>query len=189
MFEKCLEEHILVMKDLISLKDRIDNAISMMSDSLKNRKKLIIMGNGGSASDSLHFAGEIVGRYKKDRRGYPAISLLEPAVVTAIANDYSYDQVFSRQIEALANDGDIVIGLSTSGNSANVINGIKKAKELGLKTIGLLGKDGGKLSTLVDIPIIVPSLNTPRIQEAHIFIIHYICERLEDFFDVRLFKG
>ncbi|HOJ49757.1 MAG TPA: D-sedoheptulose 7-phosphate isomerase [Spirochaetota bacterium] len=182
MFETFLEEHISVIKDLLSLEDKIAIAINTIIESLKNGNKIIIMGNGGSASDSLHFAGEIVGRYKRERKGYPAISLLEPSIITAIANDYSYEEVFSRQVEALAEPGDIVFGISTSGNSKNVINGIKKAKEIGATTIGLLGKDGGQLSNIVDIPIIVPSDNTPRIQEAHIFIIHYICEKIEESF-------
>jgi D-sedoheptulose 7-phosphate isomerase len=182
MFEKFIEEHTNVMKNLLTVKDKILNAIEVMKNAFNNKNKIIIMGNGGSASDSLHFAGEIVGRYKRERKGYPAISLLETSVLTAIANDYSYEDVFSRQIEALCVKGDVVFGISTSGNSKNVINGIKKAKEIGAVTIGLLGKNGGEASRLVDIPIIVPSNNTPRIQEAHIFIIHYICEIIEESF-------
>jgi len=158
----------------------IEKAINLISDSLKNQGKIMVFGNGGSAADSQHFAGEIVGRYKKERKGYPVIALMtNTSIITSVANDYSFDTVFSRQIEALGRKGDVVFAISTSGNSKNIIEGVKMAKELGIKTICLLGKDGGEVKALADVSIIVPSRSTPRIQEAHILIIHIICEEIE----------
>ncbi|KKQ01743.1 MAG: putative phosphoheptose isomerase [Candidatus Roizmanbacteria bacterium GW2011_GWA2_36_23] len=158
----------------------ITNAISETILCLKNNRKLLIAGNGGSASQAQHFSGEIVGRYKKERKGYAAIALTaDSSILTAWSNDYSFDTVFSRQIEALGKKGDIFFGLSTSGNSKNIIEAVKQAKDQTIKTICLLGNDGGKLKNLCDIPIVIPSNNTPRIQEIHLFLIHCLCEELE----------
>ena len=138
------------------------------------------MGNGGSAADAQHIAGELVGRFKKERKAIPAISLsTDTSILTAIGNDYGFEKVFERQIEALGNKGDVVIGISTSGNSENVYRAMKLAKKMGLTTIGLLGNDGGKIKNLSDIALVVPSKNTPRIQETHITIGHIICEGVE----------
>ena len=147
---------------------------------LKVGNKLLIMGNGGSAADAQHFAAEIVGRFKLERKAWPAIALTtDTSILTAIGNDYGYDAVFSRQVEALAEEGDVVIGLSTSGNSPNVAGAVKLAKELGCITVGLLGKDGGSIASLADHSLVVPSHDTPRIQEGHILIIHIVCDLVE----------
>jgi len=178
-----IEESIKTKQSLIGdekILTGIEKAINLISDSLKNQGKVMVFGNGGSAADAQHFAGEIVGRYKKERKGYPAIALTtDTSIITSVANDYSFDAIFSRQIEALGKKGDIAFGISTSGNSKNVIEGIKKAKELGISTICLLGKDGGKLKDLAELSIVIPSDNIPRIQETHILIIHIICEEVE----------
>jgi phosphoheptose isomerase (EC 5.3.1.-) len=147
---------------------------------LKFGNKLLICGNGGSAADSQHFAAEVVGRFEKERKGFSAIALTtDTSALTAIGNDYGFDKVFSRQVEALGQKGDILIGISTSGNSKNVIEAVKVAKGLGIFTVGLLGKDGGQLKDLVDKAFIVRSNNTARIQEVHITFIHAICRVLD----------
>lgn len=158
----------------------IEKAANFVINAYHGGNKVIAFGNGGSASDAQHLVGELVGRFKIERRALPAIALTtDSSVVTAIANDYGYDRIFERQIEANALTGDVVVGISTSGNSPNVLNAIQKAKDLGCRTIGLSGKEGGKLGNLCDVSIVVPSDNTPRIQEAHIAIIHIICELLD----------
>lgn len=142
--------------------------------------KLLIMGNGGSAADAQHFAGEIVSRFRMERPGLPAIALsTDTSIITAIGNDYGFERIFSRQIEALATPGDAVIGISTSGNSPNVRKALEAAQQAGCTTIGLLGKDGGSIKALCDIPLIIPSNDTPRVQEAHIAIIHILCDLIE----------
>ncbi len=158
----------------------IAQAAEAITNAYKSGHKTLWAGNGGSASDALHITAEFVGRFVKERRALPAIALCEnPSSVTAIGNDYGYDQVFSRQVEAFGQPGDIFIGLSTSGNSPNVINAITRAKELGLTTIAFTGKDGGKLGKLADIHIHVPAEHTARIQEAHILVGHIICELVD----------
>lgn len=147
---------------------------------LKNGNKILIAGNGGSASDAQHFAGEIVGRFLLERKGLACVCLnTDTSVMTCIANDYSYDDVFARQIEGIGRPGDIFIGISTSGNSKNVVKAVEKAKEIGVKTIGFLGKDGGKLKDLTDMNLIIPYKSTARVQEHHILSIHLICEIVE----------
>ncbi len=158
----------------------IQRAIDLISDAIKSGKKVLLMGNGGSAADAQHIAGELVGRFKKERKAIPAISLsTDTSILTAIGNDYGFEKVFERQIEALGEKGDVVVGISTSGNSENIYRAMKLSKEMGLKTIALLGNDGGKIKGLSDIPLIVPSKNTPRVQESHITIGHIICEGVE----------
>ena len=143
--------------------------------------KVLFFGNGGSACDASHLAAELVNRYKKDRDGLPALALAtDMAVVTSIGNDYDYSELFSRQIKAVGNKGDIAIAISTSGNSPNVLKGVEMAKQKGLVTVGFTGKDGGKLAGLVDYALIIPSNNTARIQEAHITLGHLLCELIED---------
>ena len=143
-------------------------------------KKVILFGNGGSAADAEHIAAELAGRYYMDRKPLPAEALtVNTSILTAIANDYGFEQIFARQVEALGNPGDIAIGISTSGNSPNVIEGIRVAKRKGMITIGLTGADGGQLKNEVDYCICVPSKDTPRIQEAHILIGHIWCELIE----------
>jgi D-sedoheptulose 7-phosphate isomerase len=153
---------------------------NLLIDALANGKKLLVMGNGGSAADAQHLAAEIVGRFKQDRRALPAIALTtDTSILTSIANDYGFEMVFRRQIEALATEGDVVIGISTSGSSANVRTALLLAGEKGCRTIGLLGGDGGTIKDCVEIALIVPGVDTPRIQEGHITIIHIICDLIE----------
>lgn len=153
---------------------------NLIIDSLKKGGKVIIFGNGGSASDSQHIAAELVGRFKKDRAALPAISLTtNTSIITALANDYGYEIVFAKQIEALGNKNDVAIGISTSGKAKNVASGLKQAKKIGLKTIALTGGDGGELAKIADLTLIVPSAVTARIQEAHITIGHIVCEMVE----------
>ena len=142
--------------------------------------KVILMGNGGSAGDAQHIAAEFVGRYKKERKSYPALALnTNTSSLTAIGNDYGYDVSFSRQVEGFAKPGDIVIGISTSGNSKNVYKALELAKQKGCYTAAFLGKDGGTIKDIADLPLIVRSNNTPRIQECHIFIGHTLCELVD----------
>jgi len=172
-----IKEHLEVVKTLENLGKEINLFAKKSIEALKKGNKIFLMGNGGSAADSQHIAAELVGRFKKERKGLPAIALTtDTSILTAVGNDYSFNEIFARQIEALAREGDLVVGISTSGNSENVIKGILKAKEIGCYTVGLLGKDGGNLKELVDLAIIVSSNNTPRIQECHILIGHIVCE-------------
>jgi len=151
-----------------------------ISLALKRGNKVLIMGNGGSAADSQHFAAELVGRFLMERKGLPAIALTtDSSILTAVGNDYGFDEVFSRQVEALALPGDVVIGLSTSGNSKNVLQAIVKAKEMECVTVGLLGRDGGAIGKRVDLPLTVAVQDTPHIQEAHVTIIHLLCDMIE----------
>lgn len=162
------------------LKEQISE-IKLFSDiinqALLNDKKLLTCGNGGSAADSIHLSSEMVGRYEKERKGFPAISLAsESSALTAIGNDYGFEKIFSRQVEALGNPGDVLIVISTSGNSTNLINACITAKENNIKIIGLLGRNGGDLKKLVDHDITINSKRTCRIQEAHSLIIHIFCQ-------------
>jgi len=146
----------------------------------KAGKKVLLFGNGGSAADAQHIAAELVGKYYVDRKPLPAEALtVNTSSLTAIGNDYGFDQVFARQVEALGNTGDLAIGMSTSGNSPNVIEGLRVARRRGMVTIGLTGEDGGRLKSQVDYCICVPSKDTPRIQETHILIGHIVCELVE----------
>lgn len=153
---------------------------TLMVETFKSGGKLLVMGNGGSAADAQHFVAEIVGRFKMERRGLPAIALsTDTSILTAIGNDYGFDRIFHRQVEALALAGDLVVGISTSGNSPNVLQALKLAREKGCRTVGLLGKDGGSIKGLCDLALIVPTDDTPRVQEGHITIIHIVCDLLE----------
>jgi D-sedoheptulose 7-phosphate isomerase len=152
----------------------------LMIDCLKKDGKVIVFGNGGSASDSQHIAAELVGRFKKDRSALAGIALTtNTSILTSLANDYGYDVVFSRQVEALGKKNDVVLGISTSGKAKNVALGIKQAKKMGIKTVALTGGDGGEIVKLADVSLLVPSKITARIQEAHITIAHIICEMIE----------
>ena len=154
----------------------------LIAKKLKDGNKVLICGNGGSAADSQHFAAEIVGRFEKERKGYAAIALTtDTSALTAIGNDYGFEKVFSRQVEALGEKGDILIGISTSGNSPNVIEAVKVAKKMGLFTVGFLGRDGGKLKDLVDYPFIVKHTNTARIQEVHLTLEHVLCKIIDEY--------
>ncbi|HLC49988.1 MAG TPA: D-sedoheptulose 7-phosphate isomerase [Candidatus Nanoarchaeia archaeon] len=172
-----IEESIETKKKSMKLTPQIEEAANLVINALKNKRKILLAGNGGSASQASHIAAEFTGRYKIERKGMPAISLSsDMSAITAIGNDYGFDAIFERQLEALGNEGDVLILLSTSGNSSNIIKAAEKAKKMGIKTIALLGKDGGKMKNKSDVEIIIPSDNIPRIQEAHIMIMHIICE-------------
>lgn len=179
--EDIIDSSINTIKNSKNIINEIMDASDKIIESIKNNKKLIIFGNGGSAADAQHIAGELVGRFQKNRKSYPAIALTtDTSIITSISNDFSYETIFSRQCEALVSTGDTVLGISTSGNSKNVINGLKIAKEKGASTIALLGNDGGKIKDIVDTPIIVNSSSTPRIQEVHRIIYHIICQMVEE---------
>jgi len=185
-----IEKTILKSSDLIrksiSLQNEIGRSIDVISKCLIKGNKVIIFGNGGSAADSQHIAAELIGRFKIDRKSFPAIALTtDSSIITAISNDYSYDVIFSRQCESLVSRGDVVIGISTSGNSKNVKKGLLTSNKKGALTIGLLGNKGGSIKNIVKIPIIVDSSSTPRIQEVHRTIYHIICELVE----INLTKG
>lgn len=175
------EEHIKVTQGTLkSINKKIEIAAKICVKSLRNKGKILIMGNGGSAADAQHIAAELVGRYKTERKGLAAIALTtDTSAITAIANDYGYLNVFNRQVEALAFKGDVVIGISTGGTSANVVKAFQTAKKMGCKTIGLSGKDGGEFNKLCDLNLLVTSNDTPRIQEMHILIGHTICQLIE----------
>ena len=158
----------------------IESIVLKIISAIKNGKKIILFGNGGSAADAQHIAAELIGRFKLERKSFPALALTtDSSILTSLSNDYSFDSVFSRQCEGLVNQGDVIVGISTSGNSLNVKNGLQTAKKLGGYTIGLLGNKGGEISKITDISIIVDSQSTPRIQEAHRTIYHIICELVE----------
>ncbi len=161
--------------------ERIVEAAALIAAAFQDGHKVLLFGNGGSATDAAHLAAEFVGRYKRERTPLPAIALAtDIAAITCIANDYGYDELFARQIRAHGRKGDIAIAISTSGNSPNVLKGAAAAKECGLRTIGWTGGTGGKLATLVEIPFVVPSTVTARIQECHITMGHVLCELIED---------
>ena len=177
-------EHLKTSKaTLESISESLEVAANLCISSLKDGKKILIFGNGGSAADSQHIAAELVGRYKSERAGLSAIALTtDTSVLTSISNDYSYLDIFKRQVEALANSGDIVIGLSTSGTSKNVIIALEVARKLECKTIGFSGNGGGEMNHLCDVNLVVPSEDTPRIQEMHILIGHTICHLVDQAF-------
>ncbi len=187
MIENELNSHKQTIEKTISqIQNYIYTACVLVSEAIVDGKKLLLFGNGGSAADAQHIAAELTGRYKSERRGLPAIALTtDTSALTAIGNDYGYKEIFKRQVEALANEGDVVIGISTSGNSKNVIKALKKAKKLGCKTIGFSGRDGGKMNTVCDINIVVPSDDTPRIQEMHILIGHIICQSVDNEWEMK----
>ena len=163
-----------------SICDSIETAAKICISCLNNDGKILLFGNGGSAADAQHIAAELVGRYKIERKGLAAIALTtDTSVLTSISNDYGYEHLFDRQLEALANKGDVVIGISTGGSSTNVINALGLAKKIGCETIGFSGRDGGEMNTLCTINIVVPAEDTPRIQEMHILIGHTICHLID----------
>jgi D-sedoheptulose 7-phosphate isomerase len=163
------------------LQVELDKACQLVVETIQNKHKVILFGNGGSAADAQHIAAEFTGRFVKERKGLPAIALTtDTSALTAIGNDYGFDKVFSRQVEALAQQGDLLIGISTSGNSANVLEAYKSGKELGCKILSLTGRDGGSMKGLSDLNIIVPSNTTARIQEMHILIGHILCTALDN---------
>jgi D-sedoheptulose 7-phosphate isomerase len=158
----------------------IFEAALLITGCLRNGGKVLFFGNGGSAADAQHLAAELVGRFVRERAGLPAIALTtDSSILTAVGNDYGFEQVFARQIQALGRPGDVAVAISTSGNSANVLEGVKQARKRNLKTIGLTGKDGGTLAQKADVAITIPSTSTARIQECHIAIGHLFCELVD----------
>jgi phosphoheptose isomerase len=179
--EQRLQESVETISALIKQQQAIQSMADELVACLKSGNKLLICGNGGSAADSQHFAAELVGRLQRDRAPLPAMALsTDTSILTAIGNDYSYDEVFSKQVEALARPGDILIGISTSGRSGNVLKAVEAARRRQVKTFALAGKDGGPLAQAVDQAIVVPSRTSQHIQEGHIAIIHIWCEIIED---------
>jgi D-sedoheptulose 7-phosphate isomerase len=177
---KTVTESSSLILNSMNLSEKIEESINEIIKCFSTGNKIIVFGNGGSAADAQHIVAEFIGRFQKERKSLPAISLTaDSSIITSLANDYSYDIVFSRQCESLVSKGDIVLGISTSGNSKNVEEGIKTAKKMGATTIGLLGGDGGTIKDVVDIPIVVQSTNTARIQEVHRVIYHIICGIVE----------
>ena len=174
------EQSVDSLNNSISLKPNINSAINLIIDCIKNGNKLIIFGNGGSAADAQHIAAELIGRFKLERKSLPAIALTtDSSILTSLGNDYSYDIIFSRQCESLVLKNDVVMGISTSGNSKNVELGMKTSLKKGAKTIGLLGNNGGTIKSVSNIPIIVNSNDTANIQESHRVIYHIICNLVE----------
>lgn len=179
-FEAHLETIHAVMG---TMEESLEEAALLLVQTLKSGNKVLLCGNGGSAADAQHIAAELTGRYKTERRGLPAIALTtDTSALTAISNDYGYAKVFDRQVEALANNKDLVIGISTSGNSDNIISALLTAKDLGCQTLGFSGRDGGKMNDVCDINLVVPSDDTPRIQEIHILLGHTLCHIVDDAF-------
>ena len=174
-------EHIKATKNTLnSIINQIEIASEICINSLKKEGKILIMGNGGSAADAQHIAAELVGRFKTERKGLSAIALTtDSSAITSIANDYGYSHIFERQVEALANQNDVVIGISTGGTSTNVVNALKTANDIGCSTIGFSGKNGGDFNTLCDVNLIANSIDTPRIQEIHILIGHTMCHLID----------
>ena len=178
-----LQEAQLVLNEVLNdstFQQDIQKCIRLLTDALENKHHLFSCGNGGSMCDSMHFAEELTGRFRKDRPSLPAMAIADPSHLTCVGNDYGYEYIFSRHLEGWGKEGDVLLAISTSGNSPNVIEAVKTAQSKKMKTIGLLGKSGGKLSGMVDIPLIVPfTKSTDRIQEIHIKIIHLFIEGIE----------
>lgn len=177
-----LQEAQSTLSDFVNNQKNIEligKAIGLFNESIASGGRILSCGNGGSMCDSMHFVEELTGRYRKDRRPLSAMSMGDPSHITCVANDYGYDHIFERHVEAWGRKGDSLLAISTSGNSKNVILAVEKAKSLGIHTIGLLGKTGGELKDMVDVPIIVDSKITDRIQEVHIKCIHIFIEGIE----------
>ncbi len=179
-YELALAEHQSTFNTLAALQPQVEQVAAVLAASLRAGGKVMLCGNGGSAADSQHIAAELTGRFRKDRAPLGGLALTtDTSALTSIANDYDFGAVFERQVRGLGRSGDCLVGISTSGNSANVIRAVEAAHELGITTIGLLGRDGGALASLCQHSVVVPSQTTARIQEAHIFIGHLWCELIE----------
>ncbi|MCF7873694.1 MAG: D-sedoheptulose 7-phosphate isomerase [Candidatus Omnitrophica bacterium] len=179
--ERIISEHQEALEVLKGLSNKLEEIASLCQKALENGNKIIFFGNGGSAADSQHLAAEFVGRFQKNRRPLASLALsVNSSILTAVGNDFGFQKIFSRQINCLGKPGDIAFGISTSGNSPNILEALGEAKKNGLHTVAFLGKDGGKIATQVDLPLIVSVKQTPRIQEAHILAGHIICELIEE---------
>ena len=181
IIKESIEEHKKVLSSLEKYIPLIEKIASLCISSLKKGGKIVFCGNGGSAADSQHLAAELVGRFLKEKRPLSSLALsTNTSILTALGNDYGFEYTFSKQVEALLKPEDVLVAISTSGNSKNVIEAVKKAKEIKAKTIGLLGKGGGKLKKIVDLPLVIESNNTARIQEMHILVGHILCKLIEE---------
>ncbi|PLX74819.1 MAG: phosphoheptose isomerase [Desulfuromonas sp.] len=177
-FNRHIELFRLVEQQMV---EDINQAATILIEALRSGRKILVMGNGGSAADAQHFSAELVGRYLKDRGAIAAIALsTDTSILTAVGNDFGFDEIFSRQVEALAGKEDVLFCISTSGNSQNIINAVKTGKKIGCRTFGLLGKDGGKLAMDVDHALIIQNSETPLVQDVHGAIIHILCGLIED---------
>lgn len=180
LFDAALTAHTRTFGSLGELKSSVHVAAERAARAMQADRKLMFCGNGGSAADAQHLAAELVGRLVRDRRALPGLALsTDSSALTCIGNDFGFDEVFARQVEGLGRAGDVLIAISTSGNSPNVVRAVEVAKPMGIYTVGFLGRDGGKLAPLVDLPLVVPSDETARIQEAHIFLGHVMCALIE----------
>jgi D-sedoheptulose 7-phosphate isomerase len=180
VFKDTIQASIEAIGQLTGMEAEYEAAVQMLSVSLKSGGKILVCGNGGSAADAAHFATELLCRFEKDRPSLAGIALAnDGSFLTATANDYDFSRVFSRQVEGLGNSGDVLVGITTSGNSPNVIEALKTAKEKGLKTLSMLGRDGGKAAGMADVELIVPNQSTARVQEAQQVLIHLLCSGIE----------
>jgi len=180
IFDSAISDHLKIAQGLTRQQDLLETIARAMAGSLRKGDKVLWCGNGGSAADSQHLAAEIVGRFRRERRGLPSIALTtDSSILTAVANDYGYQCVFSRQVEAIAKPGDILVGLSTSGNSENVLMAIDRARSMGVTTVAFTGREGGKIGKVADHVLMIGSTDTARIQEAHILAGHMICDWIE----------
>ncbi len=184
MIQRELHAHQETLTHTIeTMRPAIEEALTTLISTLQRGNKILLCGNGGSAADAQHIAAELTGRYRIERQALPAIALsTDTSALTAIANDYGYDAVFERQVEALARKGDLLIGISTSGNSTNILRAIHKANAMGCQTLGLSGAKGGEMRSVCDLNLIIPSDATPRIQEMHIMLGHILCQGVDEAF-------
>jgi len=177
---RVLQEHREAVDHVAALAPKLDEAIALIRETFASGHRLFVCGNGGSAADAQHLAAELTGRFEKERRGYPAVALTtDTSALTSIGNDYGFEQIFARQLEALASPGDVLVAITTSGNSPNVVAAVERARALGVRSIGLLGRDGGVCAERVDVPLVIDVRRTARIQEAHVLIVHLLCEGLD----------
>ena len=180
LYLKAIQDHAMVVEHLKSQQELFAVIASQMICAIRDGKKILWCGNGGSAADSQHLAAELVGRFRRERRAWPSIALTnDTSILTAVGNDYGYHAIFARQVEALCQPGDVLVGLSTSGNSSNVCNAIECGRSIGAYTVGMTGENGGRLAAMTDSCLRVESSNTARIQECHIFFGHMLCDRVE----------
>ena len=175
-----IDEHRAAVETVAEMEPALHEAVALIRDAFAAGRRLFICGNGGSAADAQHFAAELTGRFEKERRGYPAVALTtDSSALTSIGNDYGFDHIFARQLQALAAEDDVFVAITTSGNSPNIVSALEVARSLGVRSIGLLGRDGGVCAGLVDVSLTVKASRTARIQEAHVLILHLLCEGLD----------
>lgn len=183
IFSESLDEHQALFQRLETLAVPLESAANRLCQALKAGHKVLACGNGGSAADAQHFAAELTGRFETQRRGLPAVALTtDSSALTAIGNDFGFQALFARQVEALGRPGDVLLAISTSGHSENVLEAVKTARQCDMAVIGLLGRDGGSLAALCDVSLVVPEKRTARIQEAHIFLLHVLCSAVDEAF-------